>query len=176
MEQLTEIAAASMQMEQESAHAATADSLVRLGFVLFLLGLLAGFAVPLVANPRMGFASHLQGLLNGMFVIVLGLVWTKLQLGGTGRRVALVLAIYGTFANWAATLLAAIWGAGRSMPIAAGGRVGTPAQEMAVDGLLYSLSVAMVVLTAMVIWGLRRPQAARAAGSAQAGRPRAHGA
>jgi hypothetical protein len=44
------------------------------------------------------------------------------------------------------------------MPIAAGGRVGTPAQEMVVDGLLYSLSVAMVVLTAMVIWGLRRPR------------------
>jgi hydroxylaminobenzene mutase len=131
---------------------------VRLGFVLFLLGLLAGFAVPLVANPRMGLASHMQGLLNGMFLIALGLVWTKLQLGATGRRMAWVLAIYGTFANWAATLLAAMWGAGRSMPIAAGGRVGTPAQEVVVDGLLYSLSLAMVILTGMVIWGLRRPQ------------------
>ena len=158
MEQLTEIAAASMQMEREDAQKATADSPVRLGIVLFLLGLLAGFAVPLVANPRMGLASHLEGLLNGMFLIALGLVWTKLQLGKTGCRVAWALAICGTFANWAATLLAAIWGAGRSMPIAAGGRVGTPAQEMVVDGLLYSLSVAMGVLTAMVIWGLRRPR------------------
>jgi hydroxylaminobenzene mutase len=162
MSQLTETDVRSQQMERADSLQATADSLVRLGYVLFLLGLLAGFAVPLVANPRMGLASHMQGLLNGMFLIALGLVWMKLQLGATGRRVAWALAIYGTFANWTATLLAAIWGAGRSMPIAAGGRVGTPVQEMVVDGLLYSLSLAMVVLTAMAIWGLRGRRSATA--------------
>jgi hypothetical protein len=31
---------------------------------LFLLGLLPGFAGPMLAMPRMGLASHLQGRLN----------------------------------------------------------------------------------------------------------------
>jgi hydroxylaminobenzene mutase len=39
--------------------------LLVLGLVLFLLGLLTGLAVPILKNPRMGVASHLQGMTNG---------------------------------------------------------------------------------------------------------------
>jgi hypothetical protein len=50
------------------------------GLVLFLLGLLTGLVVPMVKNPRMGIASYLQGMTNGPFLLVVGLMWPCLQL------------------------------------------------------------------------------------------------
>ena len=55
---------------------------------------------------------------------------------------------------WGATLLAAFWGAGRSMPIAASGGMGSEAQEALIDFLLLSLSFAMVGACGLVLWGL----------------------
>ncbi|BAU64772.1 Hydroxylaminobenzene mutase HabB [Stanieria sp. NIES-3757] len=66
------------------------------------------------------------------------------------------LSIYGTFANWLATLLSAIWGAGAlSMPIASQLYLGTEIQEILIKSLLLSLSVAMVFVCIFAIWGLR---------------------
>jgi hydroxylaminobenzene mutase len=45
------------------------------GMFLFLLGLLIGFAEGQVINPRMALAAHLEGLMNGTFLIALGAVW-----------------------------------------------------------------------------------------------------
>lgn len=42
--------------------------LFTLGLVLFLLGLFTGFAVPALKNPRMALSSHLEAVLNGMFL------------------------------------------------------------------------------------------------------------
>jgi hydroxylaminobenzene mutase len=130
--------------------------LLQLGIVLFLLGLLTGFVVPLAANPRMALSSHLEGVLNGTFLLVLGVIWGRLQIGRVTGRVAFGLLAYGTFANWGTTLLAAIWGAGETMmPLAAAGYVGTSAQEMLIVFGLLSLSLAMVVVCPIVLWGLR---------------------
>lgn len=129
--------------------------LLQLGLLLFLLGLLTGFAIPALANPRMGLSSHLEGVLNGLFLLGLGLLWPQLRLGRQGRTAAFWLVVYASFANWAATLLSAVWGAGGSMPIAGGGQAGTPFQETVVLGLLLSLSVAMVAACGILLWGLR---------------------
>jgi hydroxylaminobenzene mutase len=132
--------------------------LLQLGMLLFLLGLLVGFAVPALANPRMGLASHLEGVLNGMFLVVLGLVWPRLVLGRRAAAALYAVALYGTFANWATTLLAAFWGAGTRMPLAAGAHRGTAAQERVVEVLLVTLSLAIVAACVLVLWGLRRPR------------------
>ncbi|MGD9589085.1 MAG: hypothetical protein AB7Q37_01525 [Pyrinomonadaceae bacterium] len=58
----------------------TGNRLIRLGVLLLLIGLITGFVVPLVAIPRMGLASHIQGILNGMLLMILGVIWPKLQL------------------------------------------------------------------------------------------------
>lgn len=130
--------------------------LLQLGVLLFLFGLLTGFAIPMLANPRMGLSSHLEGVLNGMFLVALGLLWPRLRLGRRASAATYWLAVYGTFANWAATLLAAAWGAGRSMPIAGGAQQGTATQEAVIFGLLMSLSVAVIAVCGLVLWGLRR--------------------
>src|SRR5260370_725648 len=47
-------------------------ALMKHGMVLFLLGLITGLVIPQLHNPRMGGSAHLEGLLNGIFLPVLG--------------------------------------------------------------------------------------------------------
>jgi hydroxylaminobenzene mutase len=146
--------------DQARSHAGT--RLLQLGVVLFLLGLLTGFVVPATPNPRMALASHLEALMNGIFLLVLGLLWDRLRLSPRMLTVAFWLAVYGGFANWIATLLAAIWPAGSAMmPMAGRGHTGTPVEELILKVLLVTLSVAMIALCVVVIFGLRREQASR---------------
>ncbi len=39
---------------------------------LFLIGLLTGFVEPQFTNVRMGLAAHLEGVMNGIFLVALG--------------------------------------------------------------------------------------------------------
>ena len=129
--------------------------LFTLGLVLFLLGLLTGFAVPAVKNPRMALSSHLEAVLNGMFLVLLGLLWPHLHLPNAWGVTAVALIVYSAFANWVATLLAAIWGAGRKLaPIAAGNHETSTTKEGVVSFLLVSLAVAVIVGVVIVIAGL----------------------
>lgn len=129
--------------------------LFRLGLALFLLGLLTGFAVPAVKNPRMALSSHLEAVLNGIFLVVLGLLWPHVHLPGAWGVTAVALIVYAAYANWLATLLAAAWGAGRRFaPIAAADHEAPAAKERFVGFLLVSLSVAVVPGVGIVIAGL----------------------
>lgn len=123
---------------------------------LFLLGLLTGLAVPALGNPRMGLASHLEAVMNGIFLVVLGLLWPKLHLSPRMLTGTFWLALYGTFVNWLATLLAAVWSAGSAMmPLAGLGHSGTSIEEAIVRFLLVTLSLAMIAASVLVIVGLR---------------------
>ena len=134
--------------------------LMRLGILLFLLGLLTGLAVPGLGNPRMGLSSHLEGLMNGMLLVILGLLWHRLRLSPGLSRLTFWSAVYGTYANWATTLAAAALNAGATlMPMAALGRRGTPLQENLLVFGLVSLSVSILVCSGVVLWGLRGEEA-----------------
>ncbi|HRY97652.1 MAG TPA: hypothetical protein P5550_01210 [Bacteroidales bacterium] len=133
-----------------------ADRLVYLGVLLFLLGLLVGLIVPLLANPRMGVSSHIEGVLNGMFLIILGLIWEKMALSGKWLKITYWLAIYGTFMNWFGILIAAVFNGGKMLGIMAEGQEGHPMVEAVVGFSLISLSVAMVVVCVAVLVGLRK--------------------
>lgn len=129
--------------------------LLLLGMILFMLGLLTGFVSGTFENPRMGLSAHLEGLMNGTFLAVLGLFWHRLALGAKASVIAFWMVVYAAYANWLGVLLGGIWGAGASMmPIAAKGLTGTPLQEGIITFLLISISIAMVVGVAMIIWGL----------------------
>lgn len=151
--------------------------LLQSGIALFLLGLLTGLAVQAVANPRMALSSHLEAVMNGLFLVALGLLWPKLTLPRPMLTLAFWLAIYGTFANWMATLLAGLWPAGSPMmPLAAAGHTGTAIQEGILKVVLVTLSLAMIALCAIVLVGLSRRRAPDAmsllASAAERERPR----
>src|SRR5437867_12980878 len=98
------------------------------GMFLFLLGLLTGLVELKFSNPRMGLAAHLEGVMNGTFLVALGAVWTEVRLSPRLKGAAYWSALYGTYANWAVTLLAAIFGTAAMSPITAAGRSGQPCQ------------------------------------------------
>lgn len=132
--------------------------LLQLGALLFLIGLLTGFLVPVLALPRIGLSGHLQGVMNGLVLMVLGLIWPRLRLGAWAQFWTFALAVYGAFANWGATLIAAATGAVGLMPVTGGSvSTGGAVAEAVVGFLLISLSVAMIGAFALVLWGLRRP-------------------
>ena len=130
--------------------------LIRYGVLLFLLGLITGFAIPAMQNPRMGLSSHLEGVQNGMLLILFGIIWTRLRLSNRTLTWGYFLALFGTYTNWLTTFLAGLWGAGAEMmPIAGGDFYGVTWQEIVIKFGLISLSIAMVIVSGILLWGLR---------------------
>jgi hydroxylaminobenzene mutase len=130
--------------------------LVRHGLTLFLAGLATGFIVPLTLNPRAGLSGHLEGVMNGTFLVALGCAWPELRLGASTGRLVYGLVIFGSWANWAGTLLSAVLGTSKATPIAGAGHAGTPIQENLVLGILATTGLAMVVAVGVTAWHLWR--------------------
>lgn len=124
------------------------------GMFLFLLGLLVGFFELRSTNIRMGLSAHLEGVMNGTFLIVLGAVWTQVRLRRPIKAVAFGIVLYGAYGNWLATTLAAIFGTAANTPIAAGGHHGKPWQESLIVAAFLSVAIAMVVSSLLVLCGL----------------------
>jgi hydroxylaminobenzene mutase len=125
------------------------------GMLLFLLGLVTGFAEPRFANIRMGLAAHLEGVMNGTFLIALGAIWNEVQLPSPAKTVAYWALLYGTYVNWFVTTLAAVFGTAALSPITAVGHSGQAWQETLVTAGFMSVGVVIVVSSALVLWGLR---------------------
>jgi len=133
-----------------------AHRLLQAGILLFLLALCIGLAVPKFTVPRLALSAHLLGLMQGIFVVVIGLLWPRLRFTRSVSRLSFGLVLYGCFAAWTANILAAIWGAGNSMlPIAAGHARGTVLQEAIIKVVLRTAAVSLIAAVAFVAWGLR---------------------
>lgn len=124
--------------------------------MLFALGLVVGLIVPVPANPRMGVSSHIEGVLNGMFLIILGLIWKKVELYEKWLKITFWLAVYGTFTNWLVIMVPAIFDAGEMLGIVVEGKKGAPLPEALVNFSLISLSIAMLIVAVAVLIGLKR--------------------
>jgi (hydroxyamino)benzene mutase len=129
--------------------------LMRYGMFLFLLGLLTGLLEQRFTNMRMGLAAHLEGVMNGIFLVALGAVWTEVRLSAPASAAAYWTALYGTYVNWLSTTLAAVLGTAAANPISAAGHHGQPWQESLVGAGFLSVSVAIIAASLLVLWGLR---------------------
>ncbi|MGJ7031073.1 hypothetical protein [Niabella hirudinis] len=129
--------------------------LLFLGLLLFLLGLIIGLFVHQTANPRMALSAHLEGVMNGIFLMVLGLIWKRVRLSKRALAITFWLAVYGTFANLAAVIIAAITGFGKMMPIA-GGQAGPAFLDGVISFLLVSLSLCMIAVCILSLIGIYR--------------------
>jgi (hydroxyamino)benzene mutase len=126
------------------------------GMFLFLLGLLVGFVEQKFTNVRMGLAAHLEGVMNGIFLVALGGVWTEVRLSPRLKVAAYWGALYGAYANWALTTLAAIFGTAALSPITAAGHSAQPWQESVVTIGFMSVGIVIVATSILILWGLRR--------------------
>jgi (hydroxyamino)benzene mutase len=125
------------------------------GMCLFLIGLLTGFAETHFANTRMGLAAHLEGVLNGTFLVALGAVWNEVRLSRPTKATAYWTALYGTYGNWLVTTLAAALGTAALSPITGAGHGGKPWQESLVTIGFLTVGIAIVASSLLVLWGLR---------------------
>jgi hydroxylaminobenzene mutase len=123
------------------------------GVLLFFFGLAGGLFIPLMANPRMGLSGHLEGIMNGIFLMVLGLMWSRLEISAKWLNITFWLSLYGTFANWVGVMIAAIFNSGKMMPLA-NGQQGSAFTEGIVSFLLASLSIAMLIVCVLICIGL----------------------
>jgi hydroxylaminobenzene mutase len=125
------------------------------GMCLFLLGLITGFAEQHFANVRMGLAAHLEGVMNGTFLVALGAIWSHVKLSPLKATIAFWSVLYGTYVNWLITMLAAIFGTAALSPITGAGHAGQPWQESFVTAGFMSVGIAIVLASVLVLWGLR---------------------
>jgi hydroxylaminobenzene mutase len=125
------------------------------GMFLFLLGLLTGFVETKFSNVRMGLAAHLEGVMNGTFLVALGAVWNDVRLAPPVKAAAYWTALYGTYVNWVFTTLAAILGTAALSPVSAAGFHGLPWQEALVTIGFLSVGIVIVASSVLVLWGLR---------------------
>jgi hydroxylaminobenzene mutase len=124
------------------------------GMFLFLLGLVTGMLEKHFTNMRMGVSAHLEGVMNGTFLVVLGAIWTEVRLSPVAKTAAFWTALYGTYANWFFTTLGATFGTAAANPIVAAGHHGQPWQETLAGAGFRSVEVAITAASLVVFWGL----------------------
>jgi hydroxylaminobenzene mutase len=129
--------------------------LIFAGVLLFLIGIFSGLAAQQFHNPRLALSGHLEGVLNGMFLMIVGLFWNRLKLSAALQRATAALILFGTWANWALTLLGAAFGTKRFTPIAGAGYEAAEWQELVVNGGLIIMILAMVTGVSLLLYGLR---------------------
>jgi hydroxylaminobenzene mutase len=125
------------------------------GMFLFLLGLVTGFAEQHFTNIRMGLAAHLEGVMNGTFLVAIGAAWTEVRLSPRTKTLAFRVALWGTYGNWLVTTLAATFGTAALSPITGAGHSGRPWQEGVVTAGFLAVGVAIIATSIFALWGLR---------------------
>ncbi|HEU4430097.1 MAG TPA: hydroxylaminobenzene mutase [Myxococcota bacterium] len=127
------------------------------GVLLFLLGLLGGVAIPAFRSPRIGLSAHLAAIEGGLVLIAVGLVGARLELSSAwAAAIAHALAI-SLYALWVGLVAGAIWGTGRTLPIAGAGLVAKPHQERIAQLLIVGGSIGSALGSAalLVLWNWR---------------------
>ena len=129
--------------------------LLGLGFILVFVSFLTGLVIPLVKNPQLAVSAHLNAIIGGLILVIVGIISPVLNLTATTRKIMTWSWIYAVYMNWLATLLGGIWGTSRLTPVAGAGFTGSSREENIVSVLLISLVLASFIGCAIVIWGLR---------------------
>jgi (hydroxyamino)benzene mutase len=124
-----------------------------LGFILFFIGLITGLVMPTFKNTRMGLSAHLEAILNGMFLVIAGLIWDEMKISESLKKMAFATLIYGTYFNWLTTLCAACLGTSSMTPIAGRGFTGVVFYEQWINVGFISVGLTMIVSVAVIIFG-----------------------
>ena len=130
------------------------------GSLLLLFGLLLGGIIPLFTNPRLALSAHNQGIIAGVFLMLLGLVWPYAVFRRINSVTVSVLLMIGTYLIWIGILVGSVLGTSRVTPIAGAGFVGSNGQEIAVACILMVGSVmtifGMLILVFSIVRGKKK--------------------
>jgi hydroxylaminobenzene mutase len=122
------------------------------GVLLFLLGLLTGVAIPAVRAPRIALSAHVTAIESGLALIAIGLLGAHLVLSdGWAAAIAHGLWI-SLYVLWVGLLLGAIFGTGKTLPIAGAGLRAKPWQEATAFTLIGAGSLGSAAAVAALLW------------------------
>jgi hydroxylaminobenzene mutase len=108
----------------------------------------------------MGVSAHLEGVMNGTLLTVLGAIWGNVELPSRVNTAARWTALYGTYGNWLFTTLGASFGTAAANPIASAGHTGEPWREKLVGAGFLSIAVSIIASAVLTLVGLiRKPSA-----------------
>ena len=127
-----------------------------LGAALFLIGLVSGLVTGFMSSPRLGLSAHLEGVMNGTFLLAVGAAWPYINLSDRLHQLTFWSLAFGTTVNWLSVQLAAFWGAGRMAPITAPGLEAAPWQEWIVMIGLAAITIAMLLGSILLLIGFVR--------------------
>lgn len=133
-------------------------ALVVTGALLFLAGLLQGFAVDQFANPRMALSAHLDAVQSGMAVMLAGAFWSAARWSGGVEVVARWTLAVGMVGLWVGITLAALTGASEALPMSGAGFAAEPRAELAATAIVVGSSVALALGWSLFVVGLFRGQ------------------
>ena len=125
------------------------------GMSLFLIGLFTGLAEQHFANVRMALAAHLEGVMNGTFLLAVGAIWSEVKLSFRASVVAYWALLGGTYGNWAVTTLAASLGTAALSPVTGVGHGAPQWQEFLVTAGFVTIGLAIISASVLLLWGLR---------------------
>jgi hydroxylaminobenzene mutase len=127
------------------------------GLVLFFLGLLTGFVIPALTNPRMGLSAHMEALLNGMFLILAGgIIWDHFKMSERTATAVYWMLLYAAYGSWIFCLLAAVFGASEMLPIAGAGYSAEPWQEQLIKVGLGLVAISITLACSLALLGMRK--------------------
>ena len=126
------------------------------GVFLFLIGLVTGTQERRFKNMRMALSAHLEGVMNGTFLMALGAGWRHIELPPRAEQMARWTALYGTYGNWLFTTIGAALGTAAANPILSQGHRGKPWQERAVLLGFRSMRYAFLIAMFLILWGVTR--------------------
>ena len=136
--------------------------LLQIGVGLILYASFEGFVIPELGSQRIGLSVHTLSALQAVFLLTLGLLWSRLSLGATTSRIAFWFLVYSTFAILAAYTMAAASGVGNETiklmgELPHGLTHGSAFQENLIKVVAYSSAPTGVTSFALILWGLRLP-------------------
>jgi hydroxylaminobenzene mutase len=128
--------------------------ILRAGFVLFILAMLTGLAIPATTNHKMALASHLTGLLGALTLMVLAAVWPALSRRALPAKLIRYSFISSAYANWIASALGSIWGTRHFTPLSGAGFSAAVWQEALVASLQVAQAAVVLIGAALAVYEL----------------------
>jgi hydroxylaminobenzene mutase len=104
----------------------------------------------------MALSAHLEGVMNGTFLIALGAMWGDIEFPPGVEKAARWSVLYGTYGNWLFTTLGAALGTAAANPILPQGHHGKPWQEKVAGAGFRSIAYSILVAVVLILWGLGR--------------------
>ncbi|WP_162814902.1 hypothetical protein [Erythrobacter aureus] len=129
-----------------------AQILGKAGVLLFTLGLLIGFAMAKLRNPRLGLSAHLTAVQVGAMLIALALFWQYLGIPDGWATIIVLAVIVSSYVLTFGILLSGVFGASQALPMAGAGHTASKSRETLVTFLVYGSSVVMALAYVAICW------------------------